>query len=226
MANHVPQFTLYGNGRVVFVRPADEGTTTPDGIRQNAPLRTGMLSEAQIQELLKFALGDGALGRAGPSYPAVNIADAPTTTFEIHAEGGSKTVSVGALGMDTSGTDGLIRLAFQKLADRLGNFDQGGLLGGAMYEPASYRGILFENAMAQGQVIRQWPWKDLASAAFTAPPEGGFAGGRLHVLTPDQVKVLGLTPYQAGLAGGLVLRQVDGTLVTIVVRPLLPDEKS
>jgi hypothetical protein len=95
-----------------------------------------------------------------------------------------------------------------------------------MYEPTSYRGILFENAMAQGQVIRQWPWKDLASAAFTAPPEGGFAGGRLHVLTPDQVKVLGLTPYQAGLAGGLVLRQVDGTLVTIVVRPLLPDEKS
>ena len=29
-----------------------------------------------------------------------------------------------------------------------------------------------------------------------------------------------------GLAGGLVLRQEDGTLVTIVVRPLLPDETS
>jgi hypothetical protein len=226
MANHVPQFTLYGNGRVVYSRPTDEGTTTPDGIRQNSPLRTGMLTEAQIQELLKFALGEGALGRAGPDYPPTNIADAPSTTFEIHVEGGSKTVSVGALGMDTSGTDGLIRLAFQKLAERLGNFDQGGLFGGAVYEPVAYRGILFDNAMAQGQVIRPWPWKDLASTAFTAPAEGGFPGGRLHVLMPDQVKVLGLTPYQAGLAGGLVLRQEDGTLVTIVVRPLLPDEKS
>ncbi len=225
MANHVPQFTLYGDGRVVFVRQDDQGITTPDGVRANVPLRTAKLTEAQVQELLKFALGNGALGRAGPSYPAVNIADAPSTTFEIHADGGSKTVSVGALGMDTSGTDGLIRAAFQKLADRLGNFDQGGLLGGAMYEPTAYRGILFDNAMAQGMVVRDWPWKDLASTAFTAPSEGGFPGGRLHALTPDQVKVLGLTPYQGGIAGGLALRQADGTLVTIVVRPLLPDEK-
>ena len=226
MANHVPQFTLYGDGRVVYSRPTDEGTTTPDGIRQNSPLRSSKLSEAQIQELLKFALGDGALGRAGPDYPPTNIADAPSTTFEIHVDGGSKTVSVGALGMDTSGTDALIRLAFQKLADRLGNFDQGGLFAGGVYEPAAYRGIVFDNAMAQGQVIRAWPWKDLASKAFTAPAEGGFPGGRLHTLTTEQVKALGLTPYQAGLAGGLVLRQEDGTLVTLVVRPLLPDEKS
>ncbi len=224
MANHVPQFTLYGDGRAVFVRSADEGTTTPDGIRSNAPLRTAKLAEAQVQELLKFALADGALGRAGPSYPAVNIADAPSTTFEIHVDGGSKVVSVGALGMDTSGTDALIRMAFTKLADRLGNFDQGGLLGSAVWEPAAYRAILFDNAMAQGQAIRQWPWKDLASTAFTAPAEGGFPGGRLHTLTPDQVRALGLTPYQGGVAGGLVLRQEDGTLVTIVVRAFLPDE--
>ena len=226
MANHVPQFTLYGDGRVVFVRPADEGTTTADGIRTSAPLRTTKLTETEVQGLLKFALGDGALGRAGPSYPAVNVADAPSTTFEIHADGGSKTVSVGALGMDTGGVDGLIRLAFAKLADRLGDFDKGGLLRAAVYEPAVYRGILFDNAMAQGQAIRQWPWKDLAAKAFTAPAEGGFPGGRLHTLTPDQVKVLGLTPYQSGVAGGLVLRQEDGSLVTVVIRPLLPDEKS
>jgi hypothetical protein len=225
MANHVPQFTLYGNGRVVYVRPADAGTTTPDGIQLNPPLRTALLNEAQVQDLLKFALGDGALGRAGPAYPATNIADAPSTTFEIHVDGGSKTVSVGALGMDSSGTDGLIRAAFQKLAERLGNFDQGGLLGGAVYEPAGYRAILFDNAVAQGRAVRQWPWKDLPPASFTTPAQGGFPGGRQRVLTPDQVKTLGLTPYQGGVGGGILLRQPDGVLVGLVIRPLLPDEK-
>ena len=226
MANHVPQFTLYGDGRVVFVRATDVGPTTPEGIRANAPLRAVRLNEAQVQELLKFALGDGALGRAGPSYPAVNVADAPSTTFEVHVDGGSKTVSVGALGMDTSGTDGLIRVAFQKLAERLGNFDQGGLFGGAVYEPTAYRGILFDNAMGQSGLVREWPWTDLGPAEFVAPPVGGSPGGRQHVLTPPQVKALGVPAYEGGIAGGLALRLSDNTLVTVVIRPLLPDEAS
>ena len=70
----------------LYVRADDQPTTGADGVVSGAPLRTAVLSEAQVQDLLKFALGDGALGRAGPSYTA-NVADAPSTTFAIAVDG-------------------------------------------------------------------------------------------------------------------------------------------
>ena len=55
------------------------------------------------------------------------VADAGTTTFDVHAGGVDKTVSVTALGMDTAGVpDGIARANFQQLAEHLADFDNGG----------------------------------------------------------------------------------------------------
>lgn len=226
IAGHVPQFTLYGDGRVVFASTTSTGTSTPDGVTTGGRLRTAVLAEAQVQELLAFALRDGALGIARPSYTEVNVADAPTTTFEIHVDGGKKTVAVAALGIAEGGPDAAIRLAFAKLAERLGDFDRGGTLGGAPFEPAAYRAMLFDTAGAQPTAIRPWPWTDLRPADFTTPPDPNGLQGRVRVLTPEQARAIGVTGFEGGIVGGLYLRLPDGTIGSLVVRPLLPDERA
>jgi hypothetical protein len=67
----------------------------------NRPFRTAKLSEEQIQETLKMAIGQGGLGSARLEYGNNMVADAGTTTFAIDAGGLKKTVSVYALGIDT-----------------------------------------------------------------------------------------------------------------------------
>ena len=79
--SQAPIFTLYGDGTIVFRNPVLEWPA-PNGsvIRQN-PLRAAKLNEDQIQELLKYALGEGALGIARVQYDFGGVADAPTATF-------------------------------------------------------------------------------------------------------------------------------------------------
>lgn len=223
---HVPQLTLYGDGRVVYVNAAASGASTADGIATGARLRTAVLTESQVQALLVYALRDGGLGLARPSYDNANVADAPTTTFEIHFDGGSKTVSIAALGIAEGGPDAAIRSAFAKLADRLGDFDRGGTLGGVTFEPVAYRAMLLDASGARPVAIRAWPWTDLRPADFVVPSGASGPAQRVHVLTPDQARALGVTGFEGGIVGGLFLRLPDGTIDSLVVRPLLPDERS
>ena len=56
------------------------------------------------------------MGIARESYDNPMIADAGTTTFDVHAGGVDKTVSITALGADTPGVpDGIARANFQQL---------------------------------------------------------------------------------------------------------------
>ena len=130
MTAHVPYFTLYGDGRVVFVSTSSTTEPRPDGVMTGMPIRTAVLSERQVQDLLVFALRDGGLAVARADYQNPMVADAPTTVFEIHADGDSKTVSIMALGMEGEpGPDTAIKAAFLKLAELLRDFDRGGSLG-------------------------------------------------------------------------------------------------
>ena len=129
LAAHVPYFTLYGDGTVVFVQNSTETEPPEDGIGRSSPLRTGKLSEEQVQDLLEFALRDGGLAIAKAEYQNPLVADAPTTVFEINADGGRKTVSVVALGMEGEpGPDTAIKASMAKLGERLRDFDRGGTL--------------------------------------------------------------------------------------------------
>ena len=67
LAAHVPMFTLYGDGTVVFVQSNATLPARADGIMTSPPVRTGKLTEDQVQSLLEVAIRDGGLGARVPS---------------------------------------------------------------------------------------------------------------------------------------------------------------
>ena len=224
-AAHVPYFTLYGDGRVVFVRTSAVVQPAADGAIAGMPVRTAVLSEEQVQDLLVLALRDGGLGTARAEYQNPMVADAATAVFEIHADGDSRTVSVMALGMDGEpGPDTAIKAALLKLANVLRDFDRGGSLGSSPYVPTAYRGVLSDASGAQGVRVRAWPWIDLAPADFKRPADPNVMQMRTRVLTPDEVRAVGVDGSESGIVGGTFLRGPDGTLYSLALRPLLPDE--
>lgn len=225
LAAHVPWFTLYGDGRAVFVSAPTVVEPAPDGVMTGIPLRTARLSEAQIQDLLLFALTEGGLALARTEYQNPLVADAPSTIFEIHADGDSRTVTIVALGMDAEpGPDSAIKAAFVKLAELLRDFDKGGSLGSQPYIPIAYRAVLNDATGAQGVRIREWPWKDLTPADFAFPADPNTLQLRTRVLTPAEADTIGVKGFEAGIVGGVFLTAPDGTLYSLALRPLLPDE--
>jgi hypothetical protein len=224
-ATETPIFTLYGDGVVVFRNPALEGPPAQGSVFPQNPMRTARLSEEQIQDLLTFALGEGGLGIARASYENGMVADAPTATFSVNAGGLKKVVTVYALGMDVdpaNSADGPARAAFQRLADRLADFDQGGTIATDVYQPAAYRGILMDGQAAPDAIA--WPWTDLKPTDFAFPADANAFRLATHVLSPAQVEQTGLKDVQGGFQG-LTVTAPDGSKpYSLSVRPLLPDE--
>lgn len=227
-AAHVPQFTLYGDGRVVFTSSAVVVEPDPDGAFPSQPLRTAQLTETQVQDLILFALRDGGLALAKTEYTNGMVADAPTSVFEIHADNDSKTVSAYALGMmGEPGPDTAMLTALTKLADRLGNFDQGGTISGAVqYEAAAYRAVLTDAAGAQGVTVRAWPWPDLGMKDFAFPADPNQLAQGKRLLTPVEAAAIGVKGFESGITGGLYVSAPNGKTYSLVLRPLLPDEKA
>ena len=227
LAARLPYFTLYGDGTVVFVQTTAPFVDRSDNVSVGQPVRTARLSEAQVQALLLSALRDGGLALARDSYLDMTVSDAPTAVFEVNADNDSKTVSVYALGMEGKpGPDTAILKAMAGLGARLRDFDQGGTLASAPYEPAAYRGVLMEQQGVQGVRIRDWPWPELAPADFTLPADANALQQGTRTLTPDEVAALGVDGYEGGIASGVWLRGPDGKIYSLAVRPLLPDDKA
>ncbi len=224
LAASVPHFTLYGDGTVIFRNPMLEVPPGEGSVFMANPMRTAKLSEEQIQDLLLLALSEGGLATARPNYTNDMVADASTAVFTIEAGGIKKSVSVYALGTDVQGdADAPARAAFLKLANRLSDFDQGGTIDTAVYEPKAYRGVLFETPGIVAPDVRTWPWPDLTPADFTpdADPNGNQFPHR--AMTSAEVDLLNVTDYQGGFQN-LVLRDPDGRMYTFSLRPLLPGE--
>lgn len=227
LAARVPYFTLYGDGRVVFIQTSAEFPVRPDNISVGYPLRTAVLTEDQVQGLLEFALGDGGLGIAKTDYQNPMVADAPTTVFTINAENDTKTVSVNALGLEGQpGPDTRVLAQLAALGERLRDFDQGGSLASEPYEPAAYRGVLLEQGGVQGVQLREWPWADIAPADFSLPADPNVLPQGTRTLTVDEATALGVEGWQNGISSGLFLNGPDGKPYSLVIRPLLPDEQA
>jgi hypothetical protein len=221
-----PHFTLYGDGTVIFRNPMLEGPPAEGSVSTFNPMRTTKLTEEQIQELLVLALGEGGLAVARPNYPNDMVADASTAIFTINAGGVEKTVSVYALGLEVQGAaDAAARAAFQKLAQRLTDFDQGGAFETSEYEPAAYRAVLIEAPGVQAPDVRQWPWPDLKVTDFKPDADPSGLQFPQRTMTAEEIAKLDVTDFQGGFQG-LVLTGSDGKLYTLSVRPLLPDDKS
>ena len=226
LAAHVPYFTLYGDGTVVFVQASTSAEPSDDGIGRGNPLRTGKLTEPQVQDLLEFALADGGLAIARADYQNPLVADAPTAIFEINADGATKKVSVVALGMDDQqpGPDTAIKTSLAKLGERLRDFDRGGTLSSAAYAPAAYRAVLTDASGGAGAPVRPWPWPSITMDEFTFPADASALRQGTRVMTPDELAAIGIDGLENGAQSGIYVTGPDGKPYSLVIRPLLPDE--
>lgn len=228
LLTEAPEFTLYGDGTVVFRNPANvpAAPVPDDGVFRGAAFKTARLTEAQVQELLEFAIGPSGLGIARAQYDPCCVADAPSTTFTLHAGGLNKEVTVGALDFDDlqPGPDSLVRKAFKGLAERLRNLDRIGIPS-PVYVPVAYRGILFDAGGGVEVPVRDWPWTAFGPEGFTAPADPNGNQTPTRTLTAGDVAALKVSGLEGG-AQSIALRASNGKIFLLGLRPLLPGEKS
>jgi hypothetical protein len=222
VASHVPYFTLYGDGTVVYVsnEPVEWQPNRP---MTGSSILAAKLTEEQIQSLLEYALGEGGLAIAREQYDNPMVADAPTAVFEVNADGDSKTVSVMAPGMEQEpGPDTAVLASLGQLAERL----RDGSMGGQRFAAEAYRGVLTESPGAEGIVIADWPWPGLTVSDFAPPEDPNSLPQRTRTLTPEEAAATGVTGFENGIQGGLWYRGDDGKIYSFVLRPLLPDDEA
>lgn len=226
LATQAPTFTLYGDGTVVFRNPVQDPLPPVGSVSPERPFRIVRLNEEQIQTALEDALGKGGLGTARTDYRNDQIADAPTAVFTVAAGGISKRVSIYALGMDVQDSaDTPARAAFQALAERLQDFDRGGLFSTSEYAPEHYRGILMDGGLGAPDA-RPWPWPDLKPTDFVPNPDPNAFQLPARVLSVAEVESLGISPYRGGFQGLTLIGPGDGKSYSFSLRPLLPDEQN
>ena len=220
----VPPFTLFGDGTVVFRNPMLEPPPAAGPVFRQNPMRTAKLDEEQIQDLLEFAVTEGGLGAAKLQYDNPMIADAGTAIFIIKAGGLDKTVNVYALGLNDAGVPDLpARAQFQKLSERLTNFDQNGTFATDVYVPTAYRGVLIDTGGFPGEAPIAWPWPDIRPADFKGDVVNGEPLKR--VMTPEELEVLGIDGIEGGFQGLTIVDPDDpAKTYTFATRPLLPGE--
>jgi hypothetical protein len=219
-----PQFTLYGDGTVVFKPMPGENAPFMGGTWE--PWLTGKMTEDGVQALLQYALGTGRLANAKEVYEDNMCADCPTTWFNVNAGGVEKLITVHALAEALPGQgDAADRSGMNQLAQLLNNFEteaQAGTVENlAAYEPQVYKVVLLEAMGGQpSSEPLSWPWNDLTPADF---PSGDEAGG-IRMMTSEEVASIAEVPN--GGASGIWVEAPDGELMQMAARPLLPDEQA
>ncbi len=102
-----PRFTLYGDGTLIYWRPAPEGG-----------LFKGRLTEDAIQELLQLVVRDNRFFDSKTDYTNQRVVDGLTTIFNVRADG--RELTVRAYGLEPGLPDGAVpnedREQFARLA--------------------------------------------------------------------------------------------------------------
>ncbi len=214
----VPQFTLYGDGTVIYQR--QDPSLAPG---ERPPLAQARMDAEQIDALLRFALGPGRLEDARDAYEDFTIADAPSTFFTLDAAGIRKSVRITALGeVEPSGPDATHRRGFQQLAAILNDFgshvEQGNATDAGVYAAEAYRATLMDVGESTVEPI-EWPFTSVEPSDFKAESGGGF---RVAVISAEDAGKV--TEVPSGGAASIGLRMPDDTVLVLALRPLLPDE--
>lgn len=221
IVTQAPQFSLYGDGTVIW-RPQEDPGRMGDPAAGLPRFLQGRMDEDAVQALLAFALGQGRLAGAREHYPQNSCADCSATIFRINAADISKTVTVDALGVEEQ-MDRADRAGFLQLAEWLNNFDEqarNGIAGEVvLYDPPLYRVVLTEAQAEMGE-FSEWPWDDVTLDDFAPRGEGGWQ--REATLSREQAAVV--TDMPSGGTMGILVQDSEGGLWSVALRPLLPDE--
>jgi hypothetical protein len=224
-----PSFALYGDGRLITEGPQIEiypGPALPN-------LQVSTITEDGIQAILEAARAAGLLG-PDRHYTTMTIADAPTTTFTVVAEGSRHVTSVYALGeAGTTPPPGMSQDEFDvrralasvqgKLTDLQSWLPTGSVSDQGAYASDELRIFVLDQASSPEPGLEQqpvdWPLSP-GLAGFGQPVTSGLAarcgsvsGDDLKTLLPLAQKSNELTPWRSG-----------GAEYALVFRPLLPDE--
>ena len=225
--SRVPEFTLYGDGRALVLPPGDEtaggrggglnpGAAGGDPV-QVPTLRETRLSEDEVRALLKYALVDGRLGTARDAYMGGNM-DAPSTVFDLHADGADRSILVTGLTDDPApGPDAAAIKAFADLVAKLRSIPTD-----ADYASDRTIAYLAETEGPQGVPVEAWPWTDLAPADFAQPADDAAIPFPSHILDAGQVDAA--SPLTGGKPALVSVKAPDGRTYSLLVRPALPDE--
>jgi len=217
-----PEFTLYGDGTVIFRNNNAKPPPAEGPIVRARPFKIAHLDETQIQSLLRFALGEGGLGNACERYESPGVVDFA----------GSSTYTVRASGLDRRVVDASVDAPFEALADHLRNFDRGGGIPTQVWVPDRYWGSLLE----AGEFIREgllppvskagavaWPWPGIAPAKFVGQ---AYPSAGRRAMSKQEAAVLGLSDH-GGVVKRIYLRGPDRkTIYSFSLWPMFPDETS
>jgi len=221
----IPTWSLFGDGRVITEGPQIEiypGPALPS-------IQVQTITEEDIQAILEAAEAAGLLG-PDRTYGQGCVADAPTATFTVYADGTKHVVSAYALGMvpgscpgeDTEARAKLARFS-AKLSGLAGWLPTGSLGEQDQFEFSEMRVYVQPHAGSPEPGLHQaaldWPLSDpLLSFGEAHATYGDFrcgvvGGADLAKLLPDAQRANELTPWRSG-----------GADFSLIFRPLLPDE--
>jgi hypothetical protein len=223
----IPEFSLYGDGSLLTPGPQIEIYPPP----ALPSVQTQPISEDGVQAILQAAIDAGVdTGNDMTDMGSTAIADAPTTTFTISANGETHSFGVYALGISTGRPPGMSQEEYQarrtlaafvgQLGD-LGSWLPAGSVGATTaYEPTGSRvyvgDVRRDDTLHQSKVA--WP---LATPLATFGEDTDL-GYRCGVVTgPDWTDTL--APV-AGQTNELTPWTSEGSSFGLVFRPLLPDE--
>lgn len=221
----LPDFTLYGDGTVIVTGPVIAiypGPALPN-------LQTTKVSEEVIQEILSAAKEAG-LFQNGFDYGYPGVADVPTTTIVVNAEGTTYTSSIYALGFEDGGG---LTMEQQQARAAITPF-QGNLTalafgsGSYTWTPYEFSSLaVFSRAIDPGYAPDPddvqpnrlvWPLDDLATAGEEVHP-----GLRKVVVAGDDLAAL--DPL-LGQATQITIWESGGADYNLWFRPLLLGEES
>lgn len=225
----IPPFSLFGDGRVIT-----EGPRIQIFPRPALPnLLVTRVSEEGVQRILEEARDAGLLG-PDRHYDYPFVADAPTTTFTVVAEGTRHVVSAYALGFELTGgpppdeesRDPRSALAeFEARVLNLRSWLPEGSVGEEEFFAFDELRIYARPWTARDQpaelepTVKEWPLAQ-SLAEFGRPVDfppdtrcGSVQGKELETLLPTLQESNELTLWRS-----------EGATYRLVLRPLLPDE--
>ena len=191
LAARVPYFTLYGDGRIVFVQTIGRAVERRHRRRAAAPDGAG---SARSRSSRCSSSRSTTAGSRSPARATSNpmVADAPTAVFTINADNDSKTVSAMGLGHEQQpGPDAAVLAAARQ--------PRGAAVATSTRAARSRATRTCRPPIAASSrrppgswacPVREWPWPDLKPSDFTLPKDPNVLQQATRTLTPDEAATL------------------------------------